>query len=314
VIEFSPSALALHSLAQKLPVDQIAAQITPELITFCNNCPEQARTLAERQDFHQKSFRGINNDDGILLAYNDRNYEPGILDLIDQGLFEGDGRDGRIKNFLASSPVQHNFFYVDGIKRGNMPHITLPNGVEILSNSGDINSEYCKKMGKPFDQAQYLKYMLDQFKEAYKPTDEAIKAFKVFVQNFTGSGNTFGNICTKLVPDETVLRGIVPTIKWPLLGRMFKRHRSQSTMRMDECFNITLNITACISGRESIQQLNAQCEITHTPPFREDAIFGITISSHIPAEINDTMDQRGQRGQQTTTFEIIGSLGNGGSN
>jgi hypothetical protein len=279
------------------------------LITFCNDCPEQARTLAERQDFHQKSFRGTKDDDGILLVCNDSGYKPGILGLIDQGLFEGDGRDGRIKNFLANSDVAGNLLFKDGIKRYEMPHITLPNGVEILSNIGGSDSEYCKNTGRAFDKAEYLKYMLDQFKTAYGSTDEAIKAFKGFVQNFTGTGNTWGGVFTRPPADEAVFPEINIQKKASLIGETLARNRIRSTMQMDADFNITLNATACVSNEEGIRKINK----TTKSSFHKDTICGITVSSYIPAVINDAMNQREQRGQQTTTFEIIGSLGNGGS-
>ncbi|MDR1457461.1 MAG: hypothetical protein LBI47_01245 [Puniceicoccales bacterium] len=333
VIKFSPSALALHSLAQKLPVDQIEAQITPELITFCNDfprlaqklpaeritpelitfcndCPEQARTLAERQDFHQKSFRGTNDDEGMLLVCNDSGYKPGILGLIDQGLFEGDRRDTRIESFLKDQAVTNNLFCKDGIQRYEMPHITLPNGVEILSNIGRSDSEYCKSTSGSYDQAAYLKYMLDQFKTAYGSTDEAIKAFKVFVQNFTGTGNTWVGVLTRPPADEAVFPGIDIQKKASLIGGTLAKNRIRSTMRMDADFNITFNATVCVSNEEGIQRINK----TTKSSFPKDTICGITISSYIPAVINDTMDQCGQEGRQTTTFEIIGSLGSGGSN
>jgi hypothetical protein len=57
VVEFSQSALGLHSRAQRLSADQI----TPNLIAFCNNFPDQARAVAERQDLQRISFRGTDH-------------------------------------------------------------------------------------------------------------------------------------------------------------------------------------------------------------------------------------------------------------
>jgi hypothetical protein len=152
VIKFSQPALALHSLARRLPADQI----TPDLIAFCNVFPKKAQILAKRQDFQLTSFRGTNCDDGMLLMYKDSGYDPKILDLIDAELFEGDRRDTRIESFLADPAVKSNLFWIDGIQRHSIPHITLPNGVEILSNKWCDSSEYCKSTGEPYDQAKYL--------------------------------------------------------------------------------------------------------------------------------------------------------------
>jgi hypothetical protein len=84
-------------------------------------------------------------------------------------------------------------------------------------------------------------------------------------------------------------------------------------MWMDKDFNIRLNITACISGR-GIQEFNERYEALLNFRFHKDTIFGIAISSHIPAVISDTMDQREQQGRQTTTFGVIESFGGGSSN
>ncbi|MDR0715544.1 MAG: hypothetical protein LBF25_02065 [Puniceicoccales bacterium] len=343
VIEFSQPALALHSLVQKFSADQVkpeliafcndfpgvvqrlpAEQITLELITFCksltpewktfyNNFPEQARALAERKDLKRASFQGTDHSNGLTLTYNDSCHKPKILSLINPGLFEGKDRDDQIESFLEDPAVTYNFFYMDGIRRREIPHISLPNGVEILSNFGGENSEYCKKTEKPYDQVEYLKYMLDQFKAAYGNTDEAVKAFKVLVQNFTGSGNTLGVCLSTLTLNETILPGFDSLYKNCLICAAFMRKRAQPMMQMDKDFNIDLNITACMFG-EGIRQFNEQYESQINALLPEATIFGITISSHIPAVINETMDQRGQQGKQTTTFGTIESFGNGGSN
>ncbi|MDR2432554.1 MAG: hypothetical protein LBD34_02260 [Puniceicoccales bacterium] len=300
-IQFTQSAYVLHSLAQKLPTDQI----TPDLIAFCNDFPEQAQALAGRQNLKRTSFRGINCNDGLLLMYGDKCYNPAILDLINPELFEGDDQDTRIKSFLANQTVTSNYFCKDGIDRYDFPHIILPNGVEILSIFGRNNSEYCKSTGKPFSRDEYLKYILGQFKEAYGSTDEAVKAFRVFVQNFTGSGNTLGGIVIKLVNgDGAASRKVDQENRFKLMCEILNNHRSQPTMRMDKGFNIDLNITACIPDKESIQKFN---EI-NSFSFDKNTISGIAISSHIPAVINETMDQRGQQGKQTTTLGTIESF------
>jgi hypothetical protein len=83
---------------------------------------------------------------------------------------------------------------------------------------------------------------------------------------------------------------------------------------MDKDFNINLNVTACTFGK-MIQQFNEKHPSTsNISPFHKNTILGVTVSSHIPAVINDTLDQRRQNGKQTTTFGIIESFGNGGSN
>jgi hypothetical protein len=244
-------------------------------------------------------------------------YNPAILKFITPELFEGEEtiRNIQIKSFIENPAVQSNLFCKDGIQRNDMPHISLPNGVEILSNFRGANSEYCKSTGKPFDRAEYLRYMLDRFKEAYGDTDTAVKAFKVFVQNFTGTGNTFGMLTKIPLQKEAETKDYKEAMSYgALVSSAVQDCRSQSTMRMDKGFNIDLNITACISG-EKIKQFNENNKrSSEIIPFSEDTIFGITISSHIPAVRNDAMDQRGQNGQQTTNFEILESLGNRGSN
>ncbi|MDR2603086.1 MAG: hypothetical protein LBC11_00795 [Puniceicoccales bacterium] len=317
MIEFSQPALALRSLVQRLPADQI----TLDLVAFCKDFPDQAQALAGRQDLQRESFQGTDCNSGLLVAYDDSRYNPKILDIIIPELFEGNEQDDQIESFLKSPAVKNNIFFVDGIQRCDMPHISLPNGVEILSNFGDANSEYCKKMGKPYNQAKYLKHMLDQFKKAYGSMDEAIKAFKVFMQNFTGSGNTLVGLIEKLISDKAVLPELEAGLseldlirKAFFMNTVFTYNRSQSMMRMDESFNINFNVTACTSG-ESIKSINSSHAMKESEfLFPEDTIFGITVSSHIPAVRNDTMDQRGQQGQQTTTFGVIDSLENRGSN
>jgi hypothetical protein len=340
VIGFSQPALALHSLAQKLSTDKItpelirfcknfpglaqklpAEQITPDLIAFCKNFPEQAQALAERQDLHRMSFRGTSCNDGLVLMYDDKGYKPEILNLINPELFGGDGQDDQIKSFLENPAVKSNLFWVDGLNRWDVPHITLPNGVEILSNKWCDSSEYCKSTGEPYDQAKYLKHMLDKFKDAYKSPDEAVRAFKVFVQNFTGVGNTLANTVDSIIREKTDgdILSLMAMVHSLLVNTTFNKYRSQPTMRMDECFNINLNVTACMSDKESIQELNKTRNTIlkatgDSSSFREDTIFGIAVSSYIPAVESDTMDQRGQEGRQTTTFGIIESLGNKDSN
>ncbi|MDR1233146.1 MAG: hypothetical protein LBJ75_02720 [Puniceicoccales bacterium] len=307
VIEFSQSALALRSLAQKLPADQI----TPDLMTFCNNFPEQAQALAERQDLSWGLSQATCDKNGMLPMCKHNEYKPEILNLINAELFEGEGQDARIESFMADPAVASNLFFKDGVKRNDMPHISLPNGVEISSNFGNVNSEYCKNTGGTFDQAEYLKYILGQFKEAYGDTGEAAKAFKVFVQNFTGTGNTFAIRNQIMGQKMAETNNLNKALFYDgLVSHSVESHRSQSTIRMDEGFNMEVNITACMSDKGSIQQLNKKTNSS----FNEDTIFGITISTHIPAVISDSMDQRGQEGKQTTNFGIIESFGNGGSN
>ncbi|MDR2603085.1 MAG: hypothetical protein LBC11_00790 [Puniceicoccales bacterium] len=303
VIEFSQPAFALHSLAQKLSTEQM----TPDLIAFCKDFPDQAQALSKRQDLRQISFKGTDCDDGLILMYNDQNYKSEILNLITPELFEGEEtiRDAKIKSFTANSAVGDNFFYKDGVNRGNIPHISLPNGVEILSNFGYANSEYCKKMGKPYDRAEYLKYMLDQFKKAYESTDEAIRAFKVFVQNFTGTKNTLGPILGRISRLKEIDGHPVKQGWFAISNFVLENCQLQSRMRMDEGFNIGVNITFCAFEKQSIESFNAKTKSS----FPKDTIFVVTISSHIPAMINETMDQRGQQGKQTTTFEILESRG-----
>ncbi|MDR2628863.1 MAG: hypothetical protein LBC30_02650, partial [Puniceicoccales bacterium] len=291
VIKFSPPTLALHSLAQKLSADKI----TPELIAFCKDFPEQAQALGARQDLRRTSFQGTDVSNGLTLTCNDSKYNPDVLNFITQELFEGEDRYTNIANFLKNPAVTSIYFcfYIDGIQRCEMPHIVLPNGVEILSNFGGTkSSEYCKSTGKPYDQAAYLKYMLDQFKTAYGSTDEAVKAFKVLVQNFTGSGNTFAEIRSSIFNEKT--RVMNDDQKSSLFSSIvlfvdntLQKYKSQPMMRMDEGFNIGLSISACISD-EGIQQFN-EMKVPNCS-FPQDTIFGITINSYIPAAINDTMD------------------------
>ncbi|MDR1173679.1 MAG: hypothetical protein LBK24_02705, partial [Puniceicoccales bacterium] len=314
MIEFSPSALALHSLAQKLPTDRI----TPDLIGFCNDFPEQAQALAERQDLQRTSFQATNYDDGMVIVCCDSHYKPEILNLIDAGLFEGEGREARIESFLKDTVVTDNQFFKD-LHRGGVPHATLPNGVEILSNFGEKEdlvygrerSEYREMTGKPFDKAEYLKYILDKFKEAYGNTDEAAKAFKVFVQNFSGSGNTVGNIMDRLAKEETTCPGDYFQ-RLAVVNEMFRCCLQQPTMRMDKNFNITLNINACLSG-EKVNEINQHLVEGGDETINENIMIGATVSTYIPAVISDSMDQRGQHGKQTTTFGVIASFGNGDS-
>jgi hypothetical protein len=307
VIEFSPSALSLHSLVQKLPADQI----TPDLIGFCKDFPEQAQELAKRQDLRRISFQGTDDSNGLTLNYKDRSYDPEILDLITPELFEGADRDALIEDLLKN-PATSSYFWVDGIRRSDMPHISLPNGVEILSNFGGGNSEYCTETGKPHDDPkysiEYLKYMLNKFREAYGDTDKAVKAFKVFVQNSTGVGNTFAHIVDPIIRKGNERMG---TAQGPLyclfVCETLQMCRSQPSMQMDENFNIRFNVSACRFG-EGVQQFNEGKEGSFELP--KDTIFGITINSYIPAAINDTMDQCGQGGKQTTTFGMIESFSN----
>ncbi|MDR1528010.1 MAG: hypothetical protein LBS22_00245 [Puniceicoccales bacterium] len=314
-VDFSQPVLALYSLVQRFPVDQI----TPDLMRFCNNFPDQAQALAERQDLTWGLSKATCDANGMLPMCKHKEYQPAILDLIDSGLFDGNGQDAQIESFLANSAVRNNLFFKDGIQRYDMPHISLPNGVEILSNFGGANSEYCKNTGKPFNQAEYLKHILDQFKKAYGSTDEAVKAFKVLVQNFAGTGNTFGIL--KQILDQKLIETNDEASKYSMVSNYIslgshtvQECRSQSTMRMDEGFNIRLNVTACISGKK-LQEFNKSNEKNSSfTPFSQDTIFGITVNAHIPAVISDTMDQREQQGQQTTTFGIIESFGNGDSN
>jgi hypothetical protein len=300
---FSPSALALHALVQKFPDNGI----TPNLIVLCKNFPEEALALAKGQDFQMTQFTATNDKDGgLLLMYNARSYKPEILDLITPNLFEeGPDRDAAIGKLLASKEFQSNLVCGDGIQRQDIPHITLPNGVKILSNRGESNSEYCEEMGKPYDQAKYLKYMLDKFKAAYGTTDEAIKAFKVFVQNFTGSGNTLEAIATKIynnMPENSQLMMRAMNLLGAFRGQENYVHATQ----MDKDFGIRLNIIVCASKEGEIETLNQRT--ISGPRLSKGDMFAITISSYIPAARNATMDQRGQRGAQTTHFTMMHSF------
>jgi hypothetical protein len=292
-------ALALCALVQKFPGNEI----TPDLIALCKNFPDEALALAKRQDCKITTFTATNDkDDGLLLMYMDRGYNPEIFDFITQDLFEeGPDRDAAIQNFLASAEFKSNLVFKDGIQRQGIPHITLPNGKEILSNRGSENSEYCRGTEKPYDQAEYLKYMLDKFKAAYGTTDEAIKAFKVFVQNFTSCGNTLGAIGEKIVHSgaENVLLAIRAMI---LLDTFLGKENYVHAMQMDKDFGIRLNITVCTSKEEEIETFNQPI-----PQYRirKDDMLALTVSSYIPAVINDTMDQRGQEGTQTTHYSLM---------
>jgi hypothetical protein len=192
------------SLVQKIHAENPETTLVP-LDTFISQCPEYAQRLASKENISYMAQTATDDTNGMILACAGSGFNNGILDLIDEGLFEGaQNRAQNIGNFLKNAAVTSNLFYTDGINRHEIPHIILPNGVEILTNyipeTNSVDAKFCESNfckttdangNKKYDHVEYLSYMLDRFEEAYGRED-AIRAFKVFVQNFTGSGNTLG--------------------------------------------------------------------------------------------------------------------------
>jgi hypothetical protein len=299
------NACGLPSLVQKIHTENPAMTLVP-LATFMDRCPEDAQRLASKNNISYMAQTATDVTNGMVLACMDPNFKLEILNLIDEGLFEGaQDRARNIENFLKNDAVTANLFYTDGIQRYEIPHIVLPNGVEILTNYAENNefcrSKFCKTIdangNKKYDQAEYLAYMLDRFEEAYGKED-AIRAFKVFVQNFIGSGNTLGSILL-------AIHGVHPTLA-PWLGTMVP-HEMRQGMGMDKDFNITMNMTRIMRTKaETIEKLHSNMKKAgyDIPEITENSTLAVTINSTIPAKHNNTMNQ-GKDGEQQTDWALI---------
>jgi hypothetical protein len=166
----------------------------------------------------------------------------------------------------------------------------------------------------------YIKYILNQFKKAYG--DRALQAFYVYMQNFTGSGNTSHG----LVALGSIIQVQENSSNFTIASNGINSYGERYvTMTMDENFNVTYHVVADITPKRYKELLldderrnNNQLELIDIKDpnllfdLNENGVAVVVIHSYIPAAYNpngtnwyEQYDQRPNKGKQETNMSII---------
>ncbi|MDR0679933.1 MAG: hypothetical protein LBF42_02765 [Puniceicoccales bacterium] len=217
-----------------------------------------------------------------------------------------------------------HYFIKDGINRREIPDMNLPRKVKVVGNMNgipDIPDVLKKTEDGDQNKKMYIKYILNQFKKAYG--DRALQAFYVYMQNFTGSGNTSHGLAaiqniTRVQENSSDL-----TIASNGINSYGERY---VTMTMDENFNVTYHVVEDITPKEYKELLlnderrnnNNQLKLIDIKDpnllfdLSENGVAVVVIHSYIPAAHNpdganlyDQYDQRPNKGKQETNMSII---------
>jgi hypothetical protein len=286
-------------------------KITPAVVTLFAREPGITEKIASigTVDYAYESFaeqKGEETD--VALNYENTSYRHETVRLAVGNLFAaGEVDDARIAGFLKHESALGSFIG-DG-HRKEMPAMVLPNDVRVVSN--EDREKFYKEIGKLDGgndnqfQIDYLKYLVGQFKKAYG--SRARNAFYVYMQNFTGPGNsmvcigTLANRCT--IPDFT-FTGVNLSVS---------QATRRLTMVMDENFNATYDVVYDMSLRKENAALVEEFKVRGEYPqwYDGNAVIVATARVHIPAAYNpdasDPYDQRGQKGKQETHTSVIAS-------
>lgn len=135
-----------------------------------------------------------------------------------------------------------------------------------------------------------MKYIIQQFKAAYGENTE--KAFKVCVQNFSGTGNSCYGIVSILgdkdIAEDQDLMQLAPSF-------IEKAERNIITS-MDNMYNLQYNVTFSMDRERYKDWFADQLYCPKNEPVSENSTnYGC--NKWIPAVINEAMDQRDQKGK-----------------
>ncbi|MDR3274267.1 MAG: hypothetical protein LBS87_02985 [Puniceicoccales bacterium] len=287
---------------QKAPADAVLSKRRPDMA-------DKIKRNGKIDLSQRKSFE---NADGLPPAYLDSGYDHDKLcEVVTEALFSDNQteQDEAVDKLLNNLPA--HCFVKDGIGRCEVPDMQLPNGIQVISNRGG-GKRFREETGgneKKYDGKEYTKYILNQFREAYG--DKALPAFLVYMQNFTGSGNSltcFGLIPRSYMADDPNLCTFVINLV-SAAGRDVK-------MEMDGNFNATYEMVFDMTT-ESCREAVAELVSTSVPPgYDENSSIVAAVKSSIPAAHNpdgksvyEKYDQRGQRGKQKTHMTFLASFG-----
>jgi hypothetical protein len=332
-------------------------KMTPAEVTLIKQRPDLAAKVIQngrmndvsRQFFTQNDSGTIGaSENPLILALNcnlgDFDDKRRLFcNAINENLFSEDDptQDAAVDALLAQD---WHFFIKDGLNRLEIPNMTLPGEISVSGNgkcghNPHIKGYFQEIYGDPiveretgrkvkfykgdrecvYDKKEYLKYLLGKFKKAYG--DKALQAFYVYMQNFTGSGNTSHGAAAFMVIVGENLSNLYAVINGTNLHG--ERH---VTMTMDENFNATYDIIFDImpetykellrnderrkntSGLEGIDMNDPHLIFN----FDANEVVVVAIHSYIPAAHNtdgadlyEQYDQRPNRGKQETNMSII---------
>jgi inhibitor of KinA sporulation pathway (predicted exonuclease) len=292
----------LKQFAEKYP----NIEVTPAIISTVSIRPDLADTLvANGVDFSYETSSNGTDRYGFTQSYGDSGYTGFVHEEVRNCVNEWFTKDSS-EAAKALLGMGKTFFFVDGINRGGIPDICLPNGVRIVGNTFDVEFvRFFKELGiergstTEDSRAIYLEYIIDQFKEAYG--DKARDAFYVYLQNYTGSGNLFTG--APFVPMKA-------NYSSNDFGPSVSNASRDVAMTMDEDFNATYDIVYDMS--DSITKLLSQNRYSLPPWYNENTTMVVSAHGYIPAVRNlgsDPLDQRGQRSKQETNVSFIVSHG-----
>ncbi|MDR1255311.1 MAG: hypothetical protein LBJ94_00045 [Puniceicoccales bacterium] len=299
----------LSKFAQKFP----QRAITPADITLATRRPDLTERFISsgKIDLFHASFSEKADHQGLALECSQSSYNHGMLcSLVNEELFSdiNDVAMGAIEKLQGE--YNGHYFIKDGIGRCSIPNMHLPNGVEVIGN-GDGGDRYCQETGAgEYDGANYTRYLLGKFKEAYG--EKALAAFYVYLQNFTGSGNLVS--CIALAPLRFGRDNLVP-----FFGNLMNQAARSVTMRMDENFNATYDIVYDMSTSECSDYINSHAAGFEMPPeYSKNSTIVAVASSTIPAaydpnganvyEQHKQYKQHEDNGRQETYLSFIASF------
>jgi hypothetical protein len=284
-------------------------KITPAVVTLFAKEPDITKKIASMGtvDYAYECFAEQRGEEtNMILSYETPAHKHDVVRPAVDALFaDGEVNDARIAEFMRYGDAL-GYFFKDGL-RCEIPAMVLPNDVRVVSKK-DRGSFYeaigKKDSGGEYQfQKDYLEYLVGQFKKAYGKN--AKNAFYVYMQNFTGSGNSMS--CIALLAN----RCNVPDLDSIGVGSLTQCADRRITVTMDENFNATYDVVFDMSWRKEHADYIKQCRSNGTYPqwYDENAVMVTTVRAYIPAAHNsdasDPYDQRGQNGRQETHTSVI---------
>jgi hypothetical protein len=282
----------------------------PADVVLSKRRPDMADKIKRNGKIDRSQRKLFENDDGLTPAYLIGRYNHNKLcEAVTEDLFSTDQerQDGAVDKLLNDLPA--HCFVNDGIDRCAVPDMQLPNNVQVISNK-DEGRGYCEATGggeKKYDRKEYTKYILNQFREAYG--ESALPAFLVYMQNFTGTGNSV--TCFGLLQTSFIDCGLNQFI-----GQLTYGAGRDVKVKMDENFNATYEMVFDMTT-ESCREAVAELVSTSVPPGynKNSSIVVAVIKSYIPAahnpnggDVYERYDQRRQNGRQETHMTFLASF------
>jgi hypothetical protein len=289
-------------------------KITPAIVTLFAREPGITGKIASMgavnctyESFAEQKGEGAE----MVLNYGCAGYEHDVVCSAANALFAADDvTDDMAKKFLKHGN-KLGLFFTDGLTRSEIPNMILPKNVCVIGNGKKDREKFYKEIGKTYIgnedefRRDYLRYLAGKFIQAYG--ENAKNAFYVYMQNFTGSGNSIS--CISLLTN----RYTVPDFRREGVDLLEQWAPRPVTMVMDENFNATYDVVCDMSWTREIADSIEEKKVEKFYPewYDENAVMVATVRTHIPAAhnpgVSDSYDQRGQKGKQETHMSFIAS-------